>query len=398
MARMCHPYSIPDGRMRINTVLNLGIKGYPHNTALQSTSLVGQRGGGTNKYTSTLFRNLPEDVSIVAAVQHFDGQLRTELDSDITVYRYWATGNRAVRQILTNIQSFLHGFVLVERHNVDVIHGHMQIGILFAWLLGRLTGRPVVGTPYSVVTATEGSSLYTGILAAIEKWVYPRVDSLVFESGENRAVAISERGFEDLANDRVILTGIEVPPHASIPEPLGNRTLRLFYIGRVVPVKALDQLLLGMAGLPSDIRNRVRLDIIGEGEMMPELKRIQMEHQLTDVVHLHGFVEDTSPFYAEADVFVLPSHQEGLSVSLLEAMSHGKACLINDFGVPFEPGDVLIMPDNMPETISHHVTELLEHPERIQALAISARTRIEERFSVEAFARQYADLYRGLAS
>jgi len=380
------------------TVLHIGTKVYPFEAALQSSELSGQRGGGMSKYVSTLIRALPDSIRTVMLVQKFDGQPALEHEGAVVTYRYPAFGNRSVRQIIANTLSFLHGFILVRRHEVDVVHGHMQIGILFAWLLGRLTGRPVVATPYSVVTASEGSGLYTGTLARIEKFVYPRVDALVFESPENRTVAIEQRGFDRLDNDHVILTGISVPERASLPDPDQGAQLRLFYIGRIVPVKALDCLVEGVALLPSELRARIHLDIIGEGEMSDLLASLVARHGLEGCVDLHGFVEDTSRFYEDCDVFVLPSHQEGLSVSLLEAMSHGKACLINDFGVPFQDGDVIIMPDNAPETIAATLRRLLASPQAIREAGALARKRIEEEFSVASFARRYESMYLGQAA
>lgn len=100
--------------------------------------------------------------------------------------------------------------------------------------------------------------------------------------------------------------------------------LRLLYVGRLVPEKGLPLLLDALArldamGLP------LRLRLVGAGPLHDELTRRAAERNLSDRVEFLGPVgqEDLPGLYRWADVFVLPSFQEGLPVVLMEALACG---------------------------------------------------------------------------
>ena len=73
--------------------------------------------------------------------------------------------------------------------------------------------------------------------------------------------------------------------------------------------------------------------------------------------------------FNNADVFILPSYNEGLPISILEAMSYGKAIISTSVGgipeiVKQNENGLLIEPGNL-EQIEQSINNLLEHPELI---------------------------------
>ena len=100
-----------------------------------------------------------------------------------------------------------------------------------------------------------------------------------------------------------------------------------------------------------------------------------------------GFREDLGDLYAAADLFLLPSHREGMSFALLEAMAHGLAPVVADgtgnaetigeAGVVFPAGDLGAM--------SARLAELASDPEARPHLGSAARERIRTELSLERF-------------
>jgi len=108
-----------------------------------------------------------------------------------------------------------------------------------------------------------------------------------------------------------------------------------------------------------------------------------------------GFREDVESLYAAADVFLLPSHREGMSMALLEAMAHGLAPLVADgpgnretvaaAGVLFAAGDR--------EAMAARLGELAADPRLRERLGAAARERVRTELSVERFREATREQY-----
>lgn len=75
---------------------------------------------------------------------------------------------------------------------------------------------------------------------------------------------------------------------------------------------------------------RVRLDFFGDGPLLMELKDKVDSLQISDVVYLHGYVNEPYMGLTDADVMVLPSLSEGVSRAVLEALYLGVPCVLRD--------------------------------------------------------------------
>jgi glycosyltransferase involved in cell wall biosynthesis len=108
-----------------------------------------------------------------------------------------------------------------------------------------------------------------------------------------------------------------------------------------------------------------------------------------------GHREDLTDLYAAADLFLLPSHREGMSFALLEAMAHGLAPLVADgtgnaetvgeAGVVFPAGDLTAM--------SGRLVELAADPEVRSRIGDAARERIHTELSLERFLTETREQY-----
>ena len=85
----------------------------------------------------------------------------------------------------------------------------------------------------------------------------------------------------------------------------------------------------------------------GDGEQRPELEREIARHQLGADVRLLGQRWDVTDWYDAADIFVLPSHLEGMPLAIMEAMAKGLPVVATGVsGIPEELGDTgQLLPD-----------------------------------------------------
>ena len=101
---------------------------------------------------------------------------------------------------------------------------------------------------------------------------------------------------------------------------LENKVPRVLFVGRLAPQKNLSLLISAVA----QMKVYVQLDIIGEGEERAKLEDLIRKCELQNVT-LHGKKtgNELLEMYKSADIFVLPSLKEGVSLSMLEALATG---------------------------------------------------------------------------
>jgi sugar transferase (PEP-CTERM/EpsH1 system associated) len=176
-------------------------------------------------------------------------------------------------------------------------------------------------------------------------------------------------------------------------------------VGRLQPVKdqaTMIHAFARLAALSPAAAVRARLLIVGDGPARAELTALASSLGLDDRVHFTGPLDDVPTALRAFDVFVLPSLNEGISNTILEAMATGLPVLASavggnaelvDEGVTgrlFAAGDV----DRVTELIASYVDDL--HLRSMHGKA--ARQRALEKFSLESMVERYADLYDGVLS
>lgn len=117
---------------------------------------------------------------------------------------------------------------------------------------------------------------------------------------------------------------------------------------------------------------------------------------LSDTIVLLGEIGDPAALYPAFDVCCLSSNSESFPNVLGEAMACGIPCVTTDVGAAAEiVGDTgVVVPRRDPPALAAGIEKLLrESPEERRHRGLRARSRIEERYSLEEVARQYEELY-----
>ena len=74
----------------------------------------------------------------------------------------------------------------------------------------------------------------------------------------------------------------------------------------------------------------MKLNIVGEGELKDELKRLIIKYRLKKVIKLYGYLDSPFKLISQADAFILPSFSEGMSRALLEALHLGVPSIVRN--------------------------------------------------------------------
>jgi glycosyltransferase involved in cell wall biosynthesis len=126
-----------------------------------------------------------------------------------------------------------------------------------------------------------------------------------------------------------------------------------------------------------------------------ELKRLVKVFGLQDRFLWLDWLEDTAEFFAAIDIFVSPSHSEGLSLAILEAMAHGKAVVATETEGSqqlFENPEQLV-PIKDPLKLARTISRLLENERQRLELGASAKLAAAEKYSLKRMLDSIENLY-----
>ena len=176
--------------------------------------------------------------------------------------------------------------------------------------------------------------------------------------------------------------------------------MRACFVGRLVPYKGPDMLLEATAPL---IQNgRLELDIFGDGPLMPQLRRLVDQENLSSHVTLHGWVDhsDLQTLMCRSQLFTFPSIREFGGGVVLEAMALGLVPVVVDYGGPGDLVDSTTgfkVPIGTREEIIKSLRELLvsliSKPDEIQKIGMQARATVHDFFTWEKKATQVNQVY-----
>jgi glycosyltransferase involved in cell wall biosynthesis len=288
---------------------------------------------------------------------------------------------------------------LMRERGVDVVNGHNPTGALTGTLAAALArSRVVVRTEHSVHYEGRHSAFYP----PIERWMTRRAAAVICvcdavrRSHADRQPGLAGR-FVTIANG--IGPAPETRGRAETRIALGVApdTLLVLTVGSLTRQKAQHVLIRALAEVRRELPG-VELAIAGDGPRRGELEALARELGIQDAVRFLGARGDVGDLMSAADLFVLSSEREGLSVTLLEAMRAGLPVVATTVGgcaEAIEPGrSGSLVPPGDPAALATAIAALARDPERRARMGAEGRARWSARFTAERMVRETEALYR----
>lgn len=108
--------------------------------------------------------------------------------------------------------------------------------------------------------------------------------------------------------------------------------IRFVTVANLIPLKNHSSVIEAIALLSENDKNRMSYYIVGEGECKQELLELVYKLELSNLVFFLGRRSDVPEILQNMDVYISPSHTEGVPMSLLEALRAGLFILTTDKG------------------------------------------------------------------
>lgn len=289
---------------------------------------------------------------------------------------------------------------LIKSARTEVIHAHNPSPLLAATIA-------CAGLPVQIIYTHHGS----GIPAVFSKylplraWLLRKTSAFVGVSAQ--ATEKMQEAFGGMIPPSRLHTIINgVAPNENTAAPFQTKALpqlwseradfTIGYVGRLAPEKRVDLLIEALGRLRANGVN-CRLVLVGDGELRPEHEAQVAQMGLTAHVLFMGVQSNIGALHSEFDVFVNSSRTEGVSLSILEAMSAGLPIVATAVG-----GTPLLIEDSVsgrlvepesPEALAAGIQSLLIDAKLRQLCGNNAKCRASEQFSFRAMMNKYEALY-----
>lgn len=237
---------------------------------------------------------------------------------------------------LKNIRAYKQMLYLIKKEKFEVIHCNTPVG----GILGRLCGNKAK-VPKIIYTA-HGFHFYKGaplinrtVFKWAEMWLARYTDVIITINQEDYQTAQKFKLHKSGKIYYIPGVGVDTsliseakPKREEIINQIGANkdSILLISIGELNKNKNNEVIIKALGKLKD---HKIHYLLCGIGHRKDELYSLARECGLEDNVHFLGYRSDIPELLKSCDIFVMPSYREGLSRSLMEAMSAGLPCIVS---------------------------------------------------------------------
>jgi len=307
--------------------------------------------GGMGSVGTLILNTAPADVQM-QHISTWDGELSRQ------------SGIHRLKVFIGAVFSLLGKLLKGE---VDIVHVHLAergsaLRKSIIILLTKAFGKPVILHTHGCEFHTFHAKL-SPVMKRVLNLILRQSTYLIALSESWKDYYMTHCGFT--AEQVVVFSNpVEIPEN--VPERTANhKKINFVSLGRICKRKGAFDLIEAFAKLAPEQREKSELTLAGIGEV-EEARSLAESLNIKQHINFPGWVDPVgrSKLLSKADVFVLPSYNEGLPMALLEAMSWGLPVITTPVG-------------GIPEVVSHNETGWLVNPGDVEQLATAVRSLIE---------------------
>lgn len=291
--------------------------------------------------------------------------------------------------------------LLSKRYNFNIIHAHSHLyfSTNICATVKKLGSPPLVITNHGLESASASKNINNIYLKTLGKYTLQMADNVICytEMEKERLNNLLNVDYDKIT---VIPNGVDTDLFCpNIDKYLEDESPKILWVGRLVPGKGVEYLIRSIGILAKNIP-KIKVLLVGEGPQKSKLLDLIANLKLKENISMLDHVENKKMpiIYQKSDVFVLPSLNEGVPRTILEAMSCGipvvcseiphLSSIIDECGIMVPQKDAVAMAGAI-----HCIISDSDHANK---LGRNGRKRVARNYSWANTVEKTVALYKGL--
>jgi glycosyltransferase involved in cell wall biosynthesis len=281
----------------------------------------------------------------------------------------------------------------IQQHKIGLLHSFDAPLTVYGMPVGRYF------TSAKLLSSQRGHRELTSELRTLLRYTDSLVDGIVVNCKYLQKHLVED---EEVAESKIHLcyNGIDLeqfcPGPSMRPQSLSESALVIGVVCALRPEKSLETLIQAFARV-RPLQKQMKLAIVGSGPVLPELQSLAKQAGVLEDCIWEPATAEVPQWLRNFDIFVLPSLNEALSNSLMEAMACGCAVIASNVGgnpelVAHQERGLLFEPRSA-DALAGMLRELIQDADLRQRLAKSGENFIRGRFSREASVSRMTEIY-----
>ena len=289
---------------------------------------------------------------------------------------------------------------VVKEQSIDIVHCHQYTPWFYGAIAMMFSGVKII--------FTEHGRFYPDSTTWKRKIINPFLllnTHAVTAISKATKDALTEFEFIKPNDIEVIYNGIVgLEPRecsSALRSSLGcsDSTLLLGTVARLDPIKNHVMMLRAFSQVLNSGTD-AHLVIVGDGDERETIEKTISSLSLEGNVTLTGYITNPTSYLEAFDVYLLSSLSEGTSMTLLEAMSLGRPCVVTDAGgnpeIIKHKYNGLVTPNDDANEFAHAIMALANSQQTRDDMGLAAKKRFEELFSARSMTKHFEALYETL--
>ena len=317
-----------------------------------------------------------------------------------------------------------YDLIFIDSTSITIPPPHFLIRAIFAFIrLLKFSLKVIIFNPKVIVIFIAGFSstleksmmLIVGKLFSKKIMIFPRAGALISSYEKNKIFNFyvkktfslankflcQGRNFQDFAISQLNFKKKDCPiiPNWTATNSLlelglnkkisaDKEITNLVFIGWLEEFKGIYEIIEASLILKKK-RKKFHIFLCGDGKGMKNLKKLIKKYELEKLITLLGWIDgiDKLNILRNSDIFILPSWNEGLPNSMIEAMSSGLACIVSDVGsisnyIKHEENGLLIKP-NCPDELASSIVKLIDDKILLKKISKNSFNFAMENFTIK---------------